>query len=87
MSSFSTFARAGLSKGTTAIARSLLRIGLSPDAVTVIGTVASVAAAVTLFPTGHLLVGTLLIWFFVMFDMLDGSMARLRGGGTPFGAV
>ncbi|MGZ4532743.1 MAG: phosphatidylinositol phosphate synthase [Mycobacteriaceae bacterium] len=87
MSSFSTFARAGLSKGTTAIARSLLRIGLSPDAVTVIGTVASVAAAVTLFPTGHLLVGTLLIWFFVMFDMLDGAMARLRGGGTPFGAV
>jgi CDP-diacylglycerol--glycerol-3-phosphate 3-phosphatidyltransferase len=87
VSSFSTFARAGLSKGTTAIARSLLRIGLSPDAVTVIGTVASVAAAVTLFPTGHLLVGTLLIWFFVMFDMLDGSMARLRGGGTPFGAV
>lgn len=87
MSSFSTFARAGLSKGTTAIARSLLRIGLSPDAVTVIGTVASGAAAVTLFPTGHLLVGTLLIWFFVMFDMLDGSMARLRGGGTPFGAV
>jgi CDP-diacylglycerol---glycerol-3-phosphate 3-phosphatidyltransferase len=87
VSSFSTFARAGLSKGTTAIARSMLRIGLSPDAVTVIGTVASVAAAVTLFPTGHLLVGTLLIWFFVMFDMLDGSMARLRGGGTPFGAV
>ncbi|MEO9221748.1 MAG: phosphatidylinositol phosphate synthase, partial [Mycobacteriaceae bacterium] len=48
---------------------------------------ASVAAAVTLFPTGHLLIGTLVIWFFVMFDMLDGAMARVRGGGTPFGAV
>lgn len=87
MSSFSSFARSGLSKGTTAIARFLLRVGLRPDAVTVIGTVASVAAAVTLFPTGHLFIGTLLIWFFVMFDMLDGAMARVRGGGTPFGAV
>lgn len=87
MSAFSTVARSVLSKGTTSIARTLLRIGLTPDSVTVIGTVASVAAAVLLFPTGHLLAGCLLSWFFVMFDMLDGAMARLRGGGTPFGAV
>ncbi len=87
MSAFSSFARSGLSKGTTSLARSLVRIGLTPDAVTVIGTVATVTAALTLFPTGHLFIGTMLIWFFVMFDMLDGAMARVRGGGTPFGAV
>lgn len=87
MSSFSTFARSALSRGTTSLAKSMVRIGLSPDAVTVIGTAASVVAALTLFPTGHLLIGTLVIWFFVMFDLLDGAMARVRGGGTPFGAV
>ena len=87
MSAFSAFARAGLSKGTTALAKSMVAIGLTPDAVTLIGTIASVIGAVTLFPTGHLFIGTLVIWFFVMFDMLDGAMARVRGGGTPFGAV
>lgn len=65
----------------------LVRRGLSPDAVTVMGTLASVVAALTLFTTGHLFVGTLLIWLFVMFDMLDGAMARAQGGGTRFGAV
>jgi CDP-diacylglycerol--glycerol-3-phosphate 3-phosphatidyltransferase len=29
----------------------------------------------------------MVIWLFVMFDMLDGAMARARGGGTRFGAV
>ncbi|QOW37269.1 CDP-alcohol phosphatidyltransferase family protein [Nocardia seriolae] len=54
---------------------------------TLIGTTASIAAAVTLFPTGHLFWGTMVIWLFVMFDMLDGAMARARGGGTKYGAV
>lgn len=87
MSAFSTFARSALSRGTMSLARSLVRIGLTPDAVTIIGTVASVVAALVLFPTDHLLAAALVIWFFVMFDMLDGAMARVRGGGTPFGAV
>ncbi|MGJ0121356.1 phosphatidylinositol phosphate synthase [Williamsia sp. MIQD14] len=79
--------RAGMSKITVPIARVLLKAGLTPDSMTVIGTVASVAAAVTLFPMGHLLAGALVIWLFVMFDMIDGAMARERGGGTRFGAV
>ena len=28
-----------------------------------------------------------MVWFFVLFDMLDGAMARESGGGTRFGAV
>lgn len=79
--------RASMGKITVPIARTLLKIGLTPDAMTLIGTVASVAAAVTLFPMGFLLVGALVIWLFVMFDMIDGAMARARGGGTRFGAV
>ncbi|WP_299574498.1 phosphatidylinositol phosphate synthase [uncultured Williamsia sp.] len=79
--------RAGMSKINVPVARVLLKAGLTPDSMTVIGTVASVASAVALFPTGHLFIGALLIWLFVMFDMIDGAMARERGGGTRFGAV
>ncbi len=83
----SILGRASVSKVTLPMGRALLRTGLTPDSVTVIGTLAGVAAALTLFPMGHLFVGTLVIWLFVMFDMLDGAMARARGGGTRFGAV
>lgn len=83
----SILGRASVSKVTLPIGRALLRTGLTPDAMTLIGTIATTAAAVTLFPTGHLFLGTLIIWLFVMFDMLDGAMARARGGGTRFGAV
>ncbi|MEE2033904.1 phosphatidylinositol phosphate synthase [Rhodococcus chondri] len=83
----SFFGRASVSKATAPLGRALNRTGLTPDAVTLIGTVATIAAAVTLFPMGYLLVGALVIALFVMFDMLDGAMARARGGGTRFGAV
>ncbi|ERB52971.1 CDP-alcohol phosphatidyltransferase [Rhodococcus sp. P27] len=83
----SFFGRASVSKVTAPMGKALVKTGLTPDSVTVIGTVASVAGAVTLFPSGHLFWGTLFIWFFVMFDMLDGAMARARGGGTRYGAV
>jgi CDP-diacylglycerol--glycerol-3-phosphate 3-phosphatidyltransferase len=83
----SILGRASVSKVTLPIGRALLRTGLTPDMMTVIGTVATIAAAVTLFPMGHLFIGTLVIWLFVMFDMLDGAMARARGGGTRFGSV
>ncbi|GAA4815461.1 phosphatidylinositol phosphate synthase [Tomitella cavernea] len=83
----SVFARASVSKVTLPMGRKLVRMGVTPDVITVAGTVASIAAALTLFPMGHLFWGALVIWFFVMFDMLDGATARARGGGTRFGAV
>ncbi|GAB89212.1 phosphatidylinositol phosphate synthase [Gordonia rhizosphera] len=79
--------RASVSKVTLPIGHALLRTGLTPDLMTLIGTAATIAAALTLFPMGYLFAGTLVIWLFVMFDMLDGAMARARGGGTRFGAV
>lgn len=83
----SVFGRASASKVTAPLGRALVKTGLTPDAVTIIGTVATIAAALTLFPTGRLFWGTMVIWLFVMFDMLDGAMARARGGGTRYGAV
>ena len=87
MSKAPFLSRAAFARLTTPAARAMLRLGLTPDAVTIVGAVVSVTAALTLFPMGRLFVGAVVIWIFVMFDMLDGAMARLRGGGTRFGAV
>ena len=87
MSKVPFLSRAAFARLTTPTARACLRVGLTPDAVTILGTVVAVAGALTLFPMGKLFAGTLVVWFFVLFDMLDGAMARERGGGTRFGAV
>ncbi len=83
----SFFGRETFAKATAPLGKALVSTGLTPDAMTLIGTAASIVAAVTLFPTDHLFWGTMVIWLFVMFDMLDGAMARARGGGTKYGAV
>lgn len=87
MSKMPFLSRAAFARLTTPAARACLRVGLTPDAVTVLGTVVAVAGALTLFPMGKLFAGACVVWFFVLFDMLDGAMARERGGGTRFGAV
>jgi CDP-diacylglycerol--glycerol-3-phosphate 3-phosphatidyltransferase len=81
------FARESISRVTDPIGARLIGIGLSPNVVTVIGTAGAVAGSLWLFPTGHLLAGTFVVWGFAMFDLLDGAMARARGSGTTFGAV
>jgi CDP-diacylglycerol--glycerol-3-phosphate 3-phosphatidyltransferase len=87
VSNFYLMTRAAYEKLSTPVAKVALRAGLTPDSVTIIGTGGTVIAALTLFPIGQLWWGTIAVWFFVLADMLDGAMARLRGGGTWFGAV
>jgi CDP-diacylglycerol--glycerol-3-phosphate 3-phosphatidyltransferase len=87
MSKLPFLSRAAFARITNPVATAALRVGLTPDGVTILGTTASVAAALTLFPMGKLFVGGCVVSFFVVFDMLDGAMARERGGGTRFGAV
>ena len=68
------------------VVRLLLRLGVSPDAVTVVGTAGVVAGALIFFPQGQLLAGVLFITAFVFSDMIDGAMARQSGRVSPFGA-
>ncbi len=80
-------ARASVSKVTDPIGRGLMRLGLTPDLVTVVGTLGVIAGSVTLLATGHLFAGTMVVTFFVLLDLVDGAMARARGHGTDFGVV
>ncbi|WP_019814024.1 phosphatidylinositol phosphate synthase [Saccharomonospora saliphila] len=80
------FARASVSRVTDPVGAALVRAGLTPNAMTVLGTAGAVAGALVFFPRGMLLAGTFVVWGFVMLDLLDGAMARATGS-TPFGAV
>lgn len=81
------FARASVSRVTDPVGAALVRLGLTPNGMTLVGTAGAVGFALWLFPTGHLLTGTFVVWGFVMLDLLDGAMARAQGGGTKFGGV
>ena len=87
MSDFYLMTRAAYAKLSTPVAKGALKIGLTPDMVTIIGTAGSVLAALIMFPMGQLWWGSVAVFVFALADMLDGAMARQRGGGTRFGAV
>ena len=87
MSNFYLMTRAAYEKLSTPLAKGALRVGLTPDRVTIMGTAGTVVAALTAYPIGQLWWGSVAVWLFVLADMLDGAMARLSGGGTRFGAV
>lgn len=76
----------GLGQLLTPVGRVLARTPLTPNMLTVIGTVGMVAGALSLFPTGHLFAGTVVCTGFVLTDMLDGTLARLTGSTGKFGA-
>jgi len=80
--------RAPVTKLITPICRGLIRIGVSANMVTAAGALLTMAAAILTFPQGQLFFGTLLIVFFVLFDLLDGTIARLSAkGSNAWGAL
>lgn len=68
------------------VAAALLRAGVSPDVITVLGTLGVVTGSLALFPRGELFVGTMVVTAFVLTDMLDGAMARRLPRRGVFGA-
>lgn len=63
-----------------------LRLGISPDAVTVVGTLGACTGALVFFPQGMLWQGVVFITAFVFSDLIDGQMARRLGRTDTFGA-
>jgi phosphatidylinositol phosphate synthase len=64
----------------------LARTPITPNALTITGNAGMSAGALALYPTGHLFAGTMVCWFFVTADMLDGALARVKGTTGNFGA-
>ncbi len=79
--------RAPIGKAIAPLGRSLAQAGVRPDVVTVAGTIGATASALVFYPRGAFFVGTLFVWGFVMFDMVDGAVARAGGLSSRFGAV
>ncbi|HEX4811916.1 MAG TPA: CDP-alcohol phosphatidyltransferase family protein [Nonomuraea sp.] len=79
--------RPAMTRILTPLGRALVGRGIGPNAVTAIGTLGTVVSALTFFPLGQLTWGALVITVFVLFDLLDGVVARLGGkGGSAWGA-
>jgi CDP-diacylglycerol--glycerol-3-phosphate 3-phosphatidyltransferase len=78
--------RPAIARVVDPIARALLRAGVSPDAMTFVGTVGVSAGAFAFYPRGEFLVGTLVITAFIFNDLLDGTMARMRGTTSQWGS-
>ncbi|NWL10772.1 CDP-alcohol phosphatidyltransferase [Paenarthrobacter nitroguajacolicus] len=69
----------------TPLARWLLRIGVSPDAVTIAGTAGVILGGLVLYPLGFLWWGSVVVAFFAFSDVVDGIMARLQGRSGGWG--
>jgi CDP-diacylglycerol--glycerol-3-phosphate 3-phosphatidyltransferase len=68
------------------IAKALVRAGVSPDLVTVVGTIGVVLGALICFPQGWLWQGVLILTPIVFSDMLDGQMAKITNSASKWGA-
>jgi CDP-diacylglycerol--glycerol-3-phosphate 3-phosphatidyltransferase len=70
----------------TPLARWLLRIGVSPDAVTFVGTAGVILGGLVLYPLGYLWWGSVVVTaFFAFSDVIDGIMARMQGRSGGWG--
>lgn len=67
------------------MARTAIRLGIGPNAITTTGLVVVLAAAVA-FGGGAIRLGGALLLFSGLFDILDGQVARLGQRSTAFGA-
>ena len=80
------FARAFFTKLFTPLARLFLKLGISPDVVTIVGTIGVCVGALVFYPRHEFFWGTIVIAVFAFSDTLDGVMARLSGRSSKWGA-
>jgi CDP-diacylglycerol--glycerol-3-phosphate 3-phosphatidyltransferase len=79
-------ARPQINRAVEPVARRLAALGVTPDALTVVGTIGVAGGALAFYPRGKFLVGTLVITAFVFSDLMDGAVARATGSSGPWGA-
>ena len=80
------YARALFTRIFTPVARLLLSFGVSPDVVTIVGTVGVAVGALAFYPRHEFFWGTVVVAVFVFSDTVDGVMARMSGRSGNWGA-
>jgi len=80
------FARAFVAKLFTPLARLFLKLGLSPDVVTIVGTIGVCVGALGFYPRHEFFWGSILVSVFALSDTIDGVMARLSDRSSKWGA-
>jgi CDP-diacylglycerol--glycerol-3-phosphate 3-phosphatidyltransferase len=80
------YARALFTTIFTPVARLFLKLGISPDVVTIVGTLGVCAGALAFYPRHEFFWGTVVITLFVFSDTIDGVMARMSGRSGRWGA-
>lgn len=83
---FNVVARAKVPRVLGPLAGWLLRRGVSPDAVTIAGTIGVLVGAIGFGARGELVIATIIITFSALTDVIDGTMARMSGRTGKFGA-
>jgi CDP-diacylglycerol--glycerol-3-phosphate 3-phosphatidyltransferase len=78
--------RAPIARLLAPLVTRLARAGVSPDVVTVVGTLGVSSGALVFYTRGKFFVGTLVITLFVFADLFDGQIARARGTSSAWGA-
>ncbi len=78
----SAILKPAITKAIIPVASLALRCGATPSGVTWVGAIGVVASALYFYPRGELFIGTLLISFFALSDLFDGTMARLSAQGS-----
>lgn len=68
------------------LARTALRVGLTPNSVTILGALGLIISAAYFYSKEEYFVGTLVITAFALSDLFDGAMARISDkGATAWG--
>ena len=79
--------KAPVTRVITPLCRGLLKAGITPNVMSALGGLGSSASAILLFGTGHFFAGTIVTTLFVLFDLLDGTMARISNSSSRWGAL
>ncbi|MBM3704126.1 MAG: CDP-alcohol phosphatidyltransferase family protein [Actinobacteria bacterium] len=82
----SSFLRAPVTRVVEPTARALTKRKVTPNQVTLVGAIGTCATSLIFFTRGELFVGTIAMLIFIFSDLVDGTMARLSGASSKFGA-
>ena len=80
--------KAPVTRVVTPLCRWLLSIGVTANLLSAIGGLGSSISAIAFFSHGNYFWGMIVTLFFILFDLLDGTLARMSdSGGSKWGAL